>query len=158
MIAKLKKIEYWLAGVAIATVIVGAIYAHGQLPSMLGGFGPTANIHDESFIHAVNNISNLVPKNETLVVSAGSAVIKYFGGHPVKIPFNVNSEKSLVQYMAKNNFTYFLVVKGKTTGSSAAQLKPLTSTKGLLTLNPDFQRIANIKTEFATLYLYKIRG
>jgi hypothetical protein len=30
IIAKLKKIQYWLAGAAIAMVLVGAVYSHAQ--------------------------------------------------------------------------------------------------------------------------------
>jgi hypothetical protein len=36
IIAKLKKIQYWLAGAAIAMVLVGAVYSHAQSKDFLG--------------------------------------------------------------------------------------------------------------------------
>jgi hypothetical protein len=167
IIPKLKKTESWLACIAlIAMVIVGVIFFHApyfhaysntQIP-FFGPFHSTTNVYDDSFIQAVSNISNFVPRNETLVVTASSAVIKYFSGHPTKIPWKVNSYPSLVQYMSKNNFTYIVVPKIRGTGSSVETLKPLFTTNGLQDLKKDFQKIGDFKTQYSRIFLYKKIG
>jgi hypothetical protein len=39
IIAKLKKIQYWIASVAIVMVIVGVVYSHAQSADRIPGFG-----------------------------------------------------------------------------------------------------------------------
>lgn len=158
-IYNLKKIQYWLAGGATVIIIFGVIYlhvlTHKQLPYFVGSFSSRVNLYDETFASAVRNISNFVPKNETLVVTSSSGVIKYFTGHPVKIPWRVNSQERLVQYMTDNNFTYLVVPVIRGNGSSVETLKPLFTEEGLRRLTFDFQRLAEFETEFSRIYLYK---
>jgi hypothetical protein len=157
IIAKLKKIQYWLAGVAIAMVLVGAVYSHAQSKNHLGAFGDTSNINDDLFIQAVKNVTKSVPKNETLVVTANSAVIKYFSDHPVKVPWKgkVKSEKTLATWMSDLGYKYLLVVYTHGRGTSIAELKPIFSREGLRALNADFQKIGQTNAEHARLLLYK---
>ncbi len=158
-IYNLKKIQYWLAGGATIIIIFGVIYlhvlTHKQLPYFVGSFSSRVNLYDETFASAVRNISNFVPKNETLVVTSSSGVIKYFTGHPVKIPWRVNSQERLVQYMTDNNFTYLVVPVIRGNGSSVETLKPLFTEEGLRRLTFDFQRLAEFETQFSRIYLYK---
>jgi hypothetical protein len=158
-IYNLKKIQYWLAGCATLIIIFGVIYlhvlTHKQIPYFLGSFSSRVNLYDETFASAVRNISNFVPKNETLVVTSSSGVIKYFTGHPVKIPWKVNSQERLVQYMTDNNFTYLVVPVIRGNGSSVETLKPLFTEEGLRRLTFDFQRLAEFETQFSRIYLYK---
>lgn len=158
-IYNLKKIQYWLAGGATVIIIFGVIYlhvlTHKQLPYFVGSFSSRVNLYDETFASAVRNISNFVPKNETLVVTSSSGVIKYFTGHPVKIPWRVNSQERLVQYMTDNNFTYLVVPVIRGNGSSVETLKPLFTEEGLRRLTFDFQRLVEFETEFSRIYLYK---
>jgi hypothetical protein len=153
------KIQYWLAGGATVIIIFGVIYlhvlTHKQIPYFLGSFSSRVNLYDETFASAVRNISNFVPKNETLVVTSSSGVIKYFTGHPVKIPWKVNSQERLVQYMTDNNFTYLVVPVIRGNGSSVETLKPLFTEEGLRRLTFDFQRLAEFETQFSRIYLYK---
>jgi hypothetical protein len=157
IIAKLKKIQYWLAGVAIALVLVGAVYSHAQSRNHLGAFGDSANVNDDFFIQAVKNLTKSVPKNETLVVTANSAVIKYFSDHLVKVPWKgkVKSEKTLVTWMSNIGYKYLVVVYTHGRGTSITELKPIFSSKGLRALSHDFQKIGEAKTESAKLLLYK---
>ena len=157
IVAKLKKIQYWVAGAAIAMVLVGAVYAHAQSKNVLGAFGDTANINDDLYIQAVKNLTKSVPKNETLVVTANSAVIKYFSDHPVKVPWRgkVTSEKTLVTWMSNIGYKYLVVVYTHGRGTSIAELKPIFSNKGLRALNADFQKLGETRTESAKLLLYK---
>jgi hypothetical protein len=53
IIAKLKKINYWIAGAAIMMVIFGALYSFAQGKSHISGFGDTANINDDFFIQGM---------------------------------------------------------------------------------------------------------
>ena len=158
-IYNLKKIQYWLAGGATVIIIFGVIYlhvlTHKQLPYFVGSFSSRVNMYDETFASAVSNISSFVPKNETLVVTSSSGVIKYFTGHPVKIPWRVNSQERLVQYMTDNNFTYLVVPVIRGNGSSVETLKPLFTEEGLRRLTFDFQRLAEFETQFSRIYLYK---
>jgi hypothetical protein len=157
IIAKLKKIQYWIAGAAIAMVLVGAVYGHAQSKNYLGAFGDTANINDDLYIQAVKNLTKSVPKNETLVVTANSAVIKYFSDHPVKVPWRgkVTSEKTLVTWMSNLGYKYLVVVYTHGRGTSIAELKPIFSNKGLRALSADFQKLGETRTESAKLLLYK---
>ena len=157
IVAKLKKIQYWVAGAAIAMVLVGAVYTHAQSKNVLGAFGDTANINDDLYIQAVKNLTKSVPKNETLVVTANSAVIKYFSNHPVKVPWRgkVTSEKTLVTWMSNIGYKYLVVVYTHGRGTSIAELKPIFSNKGLRALNADFQKLGETRTESAKLLLYK---
>jgi len=100
IIAKLKKINYWIAGAATMMVIFGALYPFAQGKSHISGFGDTANIHDDFFIQGVRNVTKSIPKNETLVVTGYTTVIQYFTNHPVKLPWKgkVKSEKTLVTW------------------------------------------------------------
>ena len=112
-------------------------------------------MYDETFASAVSNISNFVPENETLVVTSSSGVIKYFTGHPVKIPWKVDSQERLVQHMTNNNLTYLVVAEIRGNGSSVETLKPLFTGEGLRRLTFDFQKLAEFKTQFSRIHLYK---
>jgi hypothetical protein len=158
-IYNIKKVQYWLAGGATVMVIFGVIYlhvlTHKQLPYFPGSFSSRVNLYDETFASALSNISQFIPKNETLVVTSSSGVIKYFTGHPVKIPWKVNSQERLVQYMTNNNFTYIVVAEIRGNGSSVETLKPLFTDEGLRRLTFDFQKLAEFETQFSRIHLYK---
>jgi hypothetical protein len=138
-------------------VLVGAVYSHAQSKDRIPGFGDTANIHDALYIQGVKNLTRSVPKNETLVVTANSAIIKYFSDHNTKLPWKgrVNSEKTLVTWMSNLGYKYLEVVYTHGRGTSIAELKPIFSNKGLRALNADFQKIGETRTESAKLLLYK---
>jgi hypothetical protein len=123
--------------------IVGVVYSHAQSADRIPGFGDNANIHDALFIQQVKNMTKSVPKNETLVVTGTSAIIKYFSDHNTKIPWKgkVNSEKTLVTWMSNLGYKYLVVVYTHGKGSSVAELQPIFSNKGLRALTPDFHKI-----------------
>ena len=156
--AKLKKINYWVAGAAIVIVIFGAAYSFAQGKSHISGFGDTANINDDFFLQGIKNVTKSIPKNETLVVTGDTAVIQYFTGHPVKLPWKgkVKSEKTLVTWMSNLGYKYLLVVYTHGKGSSTAELQPIFSNRGLRALTADFQKLDEVRTESAKLLLYKM--
>jgi hypothetical protein len=162
IIPKSKKAGSWLACIAaIAMVIAGVLYLHTpylhnysnvQIP-LFGPFNSTTvlfflrTVYDDSFTQAVSNISNFVPRNETLIVTTRSAVpvIKYFTGHPTtRIPSNVTSYESLVQYMSKNDFSYLVIPK-----ISRSQVE------SKIELKNDFIKIGDFKTKYSKIFLYK---
>ena len=155
--AKLKKIQYWVAGAAIVMVLFGSVYSIAQGKNHIPGFGDTANINDDFFIQGIKNVTKSVPKNETLVVTGDTALIQYFTDHPVKLPWKgkVKSEKTLVTWMSNLGYKYLLVVYTHGKGSSTPELQPIFSNKGLRALSPDFQKIDEVRTESAKLLLYK---
>ncbi len=155
--AKLKRINYWVAGAAIMMVLASAVYSHAQGKDTVPGFGDTANINDDTFIQGVKNVTKSVPKNETLVVTGDTAVIQYFTDHPVKLPWKgkVKSEKTLVTWMSNLGYKYLVVVYTHGKGSSTPELQPIFSNKGLRVLTPDFQKVDEVRTESAKLLLYK---
>jgi hypothetical protein len=154
---KFKKINYWVAGAAIAIVLFGTVYSITQAKKNVPGFGDTANINDDFFIQGVKNLTKSVPKNETLVVTGDTAVIQYFSDHPVKLPWKgkVKSENTLVTWMSNLKYKYLVVVYTHGKGSSTPELQPIFSNKGLSALSPNFQKIGETKTESAKLLLYK---
>ena len=60
--AKLKRINYWVAGAAIMMVLASTVYSHAQGKNNVPGFGDTANINDDTFIQGVKNVTKSVPK------------------------------------------------------------------------------------------------
>jgi hypothetical protein len=146
-----------VAGAAIMIVLVGAVYSHVQSTKHLGAFGDTTNIHDDLFIQGVKNLTKSVPKNETLVATANTAVIQYFSDHPVKLPWKgkVKSENTLVTWMSNLGYKYLVVVYTHGRGTSSPESQPIFSNKGLRALNADFQKIRETKTESAKLLLYE---
>jgi hypothetical protein len=152
IIPKLKKTGPGLACIAAITMIIAGIM-----------FLRTPNLpavsNDDAFTQAVSNISNSVPGSETLIVTARSAipVIKYFTGHPTtRIPSNVSSYESLVQYMSQNNFTYLVIPK--ISSNQVESLKPLFTTQGIKELKKDFLKIGDFKTKYSRIFLYKKIG
>jgi hypothetical protein len=138
-------------------VLFGSVYSIAQGKNHMPGFGDTANINDDSFIQGVKNVTKFVPKNETRVVTADTAVIQYFSDHPVKLPWKgkVKSEKTLVTWMSNLKYKYSVVVYTHGKGSSTPELQPIFSNKGLRALTIDFQKVDEVKTESAKLLLYK---
>jgi hypothetical protein len=181
-IPKLKKTGSWLACIsAIAMVIAGVIFLHTpyfhaysniQIP-FFGTFNSTTasflissdfryflrTVYDESFTQAVSNISNFVPRNETLIVTTTAAVpvIKYFTGNPTtRIPSNVTSYESLVQYMSHNNFNYLVIPKRSDQGQVESLIPLFINHK--VPLKKDFLKVGDFKTEHSRIFLYKKIG
>ena len=151
MISKLIKSKYTLAITIV--VVANIIYPQGPSGYYSLILARKNLLYDPTLTEAISNISNFVPKNQTLVTpDTFSPTIQYFSGYPVKVPWQAYSEKSLAQYMSKNNLTYLVVIKGATIPVEA--LIPLFSNEGLPKLN-DFQKIADIETNSSALYIYR---
>jgi hypothetical protein len=150
----------WFFIISVTIVCIGLIFPYGPSKYFLGVFSSDLRhqgYRDQSLIQAVENISNFVPNNETLVVSTESIapLIEYFSGHPVEVPYTVDSRQSLVDYMSQYNFTYIVVPIILGSSSSVEKLKPIFSVEGLKKLNEDFQKIEDFKTNYSKIYLYE---
>jgi hypothetical protein len=151
------KTRNWLFIISMIIICIGLIYPYGPSKYFLGVFLSRSDIYDQSLIQTVKNISNFVPNNETLVISTSSIAptVEYFSGHPVEVPYTVDSRQSLVDYMSQYNFTYIVVPIILGSSSSVEKLRPIFSFEGLQKLNENFQRIEDFKTNSSEIYLYK---
>jgi hypothetical protein len=110
--------------------------------------------YNKKFIPAMTDISNIVPANESIVSSWDEGNLAYFAKHKFVVPYNITSQKSLVDFMANNNMNYLLVYENY---SNATGLTLLFSRDGLKSLDKDFQEIANYQTSGNSLFhLYRI--
>ena len=159
---KLRIFVGWsILGIAIGFVIVTIINFqillseqwYVQLPRDLRLL--PSGVFDDSSVLVLNNVSRLVPENETIVVSDHGPVSEYFTKRNVQIPRGVYSEDSLFDYMKKNDYKYLLVYQG---ASDVVDLAPLFSANGLEELNKDFNIVSNYNTEFSSIYLYMRKG
>ena len=145
-----------MIGIGIGLVIVSIINFQKQIsisyliPGYLYGY-----LYDEGLIPALQQISYILPQNETIVVSSLDPLVMYFTKHNIDVPWTAYSEKSLLRYMGENNYTYLLVFEGGDTRVEA--LEPLFTQGGLKKLNIDFKEIANFATKYSNLHLYRRR-
>jgi hypothetical protein len=111
-----------------------------------------SGVFDNSTIFALSEISQLIPLNETVVVSDHAPVSEYFIKHNTNIPRGVYSEKSLFEYMSKNNYEYLMVYVG---ASEEQALKSLFTSGGLKKLNDHYNEIANYVTNYSFIKVYQ---
>jgi hypothetical protein len=151
-------IGWLLLGVTIGFLIATIINFQNQLLNELYHRLPGSvnllpeGMFDESHIMAIKDISSLVPENETIIVSDNAPIFEYFSNHHAKAPRNINSEKSLFDYMIGKGYKYLIVYEGL---SQEEALSDLFSSEGLKELNNDFNSIANFSTHYNELHLYK---
>ena len=88
----------FLIVISIATFI-------GQIPTI----SKTSTIYDDDYINALKEIAKIVPQNETLVTNDHYPQVTYFTDHKTKIPWGIDSEKLLVEFMKNFNSSYLLM-------------------------------------------------
>ena len=140
-------------GFILATFINFQNLLSDQLSNRLPGrnFLPSG-VFDNSTIFALTDMSQLIPLNETVVVSDNAPLSEYFIKHDTNIPRGSYSEKSLFEYMSKNNYKYLVVYVG---ASEEPALKPLFSSGGLKKLNDHYNEIANYVTSYSFINVYQ---
>ena len=161
-IDKLKIFAGWsMLGIAVGFVIVTVINFQILLSEQWQGKLPRdirllpSGLFDNSTIIVLNNISRLIPENETIVISNHGPVTEYFTKHNTQIPRGVYSEDSLFDLMKKNDYKYLLVYRG---ASDVADLVSLFSASGLKKLDKNFILISHYDTEVNSIYLYLLRS
>jgi hypothetical protein len=85
-------------------IIISLITFMQQIPTI----SPSRRIYDEEYIVALRHIGGILPENELVAATGIYPQVTYFTDHKVKVPW-LSSEKSLVQFMLKNNCSYLLV-------------------------------------------------
>ncbi|MGH9921389.1 MAG: hypothetical protein ACRD38_01415 [Nitrososphaerales archaeon] len=108
---------------------------------------------DNTLMAAMDKLSKLVPDSNILLSSKYAPIVTYFTGHTTKIPYGVSSKEALINYMLKRDYNYLVVFEGK---SSVKELESLFSSKGLRSLDSDFERVASYTTELSKIHLYKL--
>jgi hypothetical protein len=86
-------------------VVVSLITFQEQIPTI----SKTTKIYDKEYISALRNVGNRMPPNETLTTTENYPQVLYFTDHKVRVPWEAETEKSLVQFMWKINSSYLLV-------------------------------------------------
>lgn len=84
-------------------IVISLITSLSQIPATQIG-----RIYDEELVDALRYIGVIIPQNESLATSEIYPQVSYFTNHNAKTPW-VKTEKALVQFMWKNNFSYLLV-------------------------------------------------
>jgi hypothetical protein len=148
-----------LASLSIVVVAIGIIQLavfnlsgfQEALQSTQGSF-----YFDKKFIPIMNNISNIVPHNDSIVISLnGTSLLDYFIESKLETPYGAYSLESLKEYMTKKNLRWLLVYENV---SDTISLKPLFSKTGLKKLDNIFQKISEYSTEDQSkFHLYKLK-
>jgi hypothetical protein len=110
---------------------------------------------DKKFVPIMDNISNVVPHNDTIVMPFNStSLLDYFIQSDMEIPYGVYSLQSLQVYMTKNDRGWLLVYENV---SHTKSLNQLFNKEGLKDLDSIFQRISEYSTEDQSkFHLYKL--
>lgn len=144
-------------GIMIGFILMTIINFQNLLSDQLSNRLPeknflTSGIFDNFTIPTLIDISQLIPLNETIVVSDHAPLSQYFSKHDMKIPRGSTSEKSLFEYMSKNNYKYLVVYGG---ASAEEALKGLFSSEGLKKLNDHYKEIATYVTNSTSIHVYQ---
>jgi hypothetical protein len=88
-------------------IIISLITSLSQIPATESAT-EFVRIYDEELVDALRYIGVIIPQNESLATTGIYPQVSYFTDHNAKAPW-VKTEKALVQFMWKNNFSYLLV-------------------------------------------------
>lgn len=133
------------------TLLAGSIISsQQQIPTL----PQTTEIYDSKLVAALKNVQQTVPEGQKICVSSNSPQVTFFTNRFAQIPWNVNSEKSLLQYMLLRDYSYLLVYENK---SSESKIYELFSSNGATTLERNFERISSQTTDTAQIDLYHVR-
>jgi poly-beta-1,6-N-acetyl-D-glucosamine synthase len=95
-------------------------------------------IYDRYFVPAMRNISNLIPKNESVITSGNGGQVGYFTGHDNNVwdstANGLYNKESLLEFMTGRNITYLVAFETKYRGifhpSELEGLKEYSSLQG----------------------------
>jgi predicted RND superfamily exporter protein len=106
---------------------------------------------DKELVPTLQDISKLVPKNESIMLSSFDPIVFYFTERHVKVPNKIQSLDSLVNFMEKGNYNYLLTIDGQYN-------VPKRDSKFNVSqfyMENDFDEIAVYNTDLSRLHLYK---
>jgi hypothetical protein len=114
-----------------------------------------AKIYDSKLVSTMKVIADGLPEGAVVVASANGPQTEYLTERTIKIPRGVDSLKSLVEYMWRNNSTYLIVFVSQ---SSEEMLGPIFSRSGVQHLEKPFDKVANYTTDTNDINLYRLRS
>ena len=141
-----------LACVGVAVSIFSVIAFQGQLSNLATN---EDLIYDESFLEVMNEVSDSVPRNETIVVSTSAPHFVYFSNRTAIVPWGATSEETLVSLMKEHENSYLAVIENV---SAAPELVQLFNTEGLRSLDIHFEQLQTFESDFYAVHLYKLRS
>jgi hypothetical protein len=106
---------------------------------------------DNGLVPALQAISNIVPENESIVLSSFDPTVFYFTERHIKVPNNIPSYDSLIDLMKKEKHKYLLTIDGQYN----IPKRDNRFNGSQFYLANDFDEIAVYTTDFSTLHLYK---
>ena len=138
-----------LLGLAIIALVITVLIFLPQ-GTEVGGKRPI--IFDGKMISALQNISKMVPRNQTIITPNFTPIIEYFTARSTITPYDVASYSSLLKLMKKNSYNYLLVFENQ---SDIQELGKVFKKQNLPNLSSDFKNISSFTTEFSRLHLYE---
>jgi len=138
-----------LIGIAVIILVITVTISLPQ-GAQVGGKRPI--IFDGKMISALQNISKIVPKNQTIVTPNFTPIIEYFTAHDTITPYSVTSYSSLLSLMNNKNYYYLLVFENQ---SDVEGLVNVFDKENLPNLSAHFRNITTFTTEFSKLHLYE---
>jgi hypothetical protein len=106
---------------------------------------------DKELVPALQAISNLVPKNESIILSSFDPTVFYFTERHIKVPSKILSYDFLVNLMEKENHKYLLTIDGQYN----IPKRDIRFNASQFYLANDFEEIAVYNSDFSRLHLYK---
>jgi hypothetical protein len=145
-----------LVGVVLLSLIITIIGFQEQVPEEMKvkATSSSAHIYDKTFIPKINELVSVVPEGSVIVSSGYGPLVNYFTGYKTVTPHPVSTKDELVDHMRKKGYDYLLVFEGK---SSDEEFKKLFSSKGMKSLNDDFELLASTASDFSKIHLYKLK-
>jgi hypothetical protein len=121
-------------------IVISLVTSLQQIPAL----SQSRITYDERYEAALRHIGAIIPQNETLATAQIYPQVTYFTGHEAKVPW-VKTERSLVQFMWKNNCTYLLVPEFTT------KAEPDSTPLLIQFAEKPFEKIFNFYTEYISL-------
>jgi len=106
---------------------------------------------DKGLIPALQAISNIVPENESIVLSSFDPTVFYFTERHIKVPTNVPTYDFLLEIMKKEKHQYLLTIDGQYNIPN----RDNRFNGSQFYLANDFDEIAAYTTDLSTIHLYK---
>lgn len=121
-------------------VVISLITFQQQIPTI----AQSTKIHDKEYVNALRHVVGIIPQNETLATDENYPQVAYFTDRKVIVPW-ITSEKSLVQFMWKNNCSYLLVP------DDTSQPQPGDTPLLIQLTEKPFEKIFNFYTEYVSV-------
>lgn len=146
------RINFILIAIVILIFGLSTYYSENKILN-----SPDSLLYDKTFTIMMQNISQVVPHNDTIVISIDFPEISFFTGVRTFSPSKIDSQESLVNYMGNHSYNYLLVFPNQPTVFE--KLQPLFNTKqGIQNLTIDFNEVGKFRSDNYQITLYKIKS